>query len=386
MRSAHYAAPVIAVAAAFIGYAATQSTPAYQTHNLTPDGFWHNRYHALLSMAAYGDYNTLCPNQTFSNASEHKNFPNSTRAPWTVIETWGPTASGSEGYTAIVPEMNKVVTVFKGNYDLEQTLDTDVSSWSLIGSGIGSACKTCTVNSFALQGYLEARNATDNWNLTRNAYYGSGLVYSITGHGLGGMHALIASVDFNYHDICYYSHNYGTPRTFNEAGATYYNVRFNGEAGERATFNNDVYGDSIPAGPNYYHAGTAFYYYGTNMTNVPQPNWNICWDDNNDNPDDPACQAQPQPGLNTTSAEDHYYYFTPVGQCGLPDTYAVGLNPVDQFIEFEEASPLNSVAEFSWSSPTPTSTSHSRTSSSSYHTTHTSSSHTTASPYTNYKI
>ena len=95
----------------------------------------------------------------------------------------------------------------------------------------------------------------------------------------------------------------GTPRTFNEAGATYYNVRFNGEAGERATFNNDVYGDSIPAGPNYYHAGTAFYYYGTNMTNVPQPNWNICWDDNNDNPDDPACQAQPQPGLNTTSAE-----------------------------------------------------------------------------------
>lgn len=31
------------------------------------------------------------------------NFPQSTRAPWEVISTFGPTPSGAEGFTAIVP-------------------------------------------------------------------------------------------------------------------------------------------------------------------------------------------------------------------------------------------------------------------------------------------
>jgi hypothetical protein len=55
-------------------------------------------------MAAYGDYNDLCPMQTFTEAEMRKNFPNSRRAPWTLISEFGPTPSGCEGFTAIVPE------------------------------------------------------------------------------------------------------------------------------------------------------------------------------------------------------------------------------------------------------------------------------------------
>lgn len=54
-------------------------------------------------MAAYGDYEELCPEQTFTEEAKLRNFPDSTRAPWTVVSTFGPTASGCEGFTAIIP-------------------------------------------------------------------------------------------------------------------------------------------------------------------------------------------------------------------------------------------------------------------------------------------
>jgi len=107
--------------------------------------------------------------------------------------------------------MNKVLLIFRGNYDMEQNLPLEVSSWDELGEGIGATCYNCTVNSYALQGYLEAKEATNNFALTRQAYEGQGLVFSIAGHGLGGMHSLIASADFNYQQICYYSHTYGKP-------------------------------------------------------------------------------------------------------------------------------------------------------------------------------
>lgn len=71
-------------------------------------------------MAIYGDYATLCPQQTFTQAGLLKSFPDSTAEPWTVVETWGPTASGLEGITVVIPEMDKVVMVFKGIYGWEQ--------------------------------------------------------------------------------------------------------------------------------------------------------------------------------------------------------------------------------------------------------------------------
>ena len=34
--------------------------------------------------------------------------------------------------------------------------------------------------------------------------------------------SLLASVDLNHQNVAYYSHNYGTPRTFNKAGADHF--------------------------------------------------------------------------------------------------------------------------------------------------------------------
>lgn len=231
--------------------------------------------------------------------------------------------------------MNKVVMVFRGNLAMEQNIPTAVVPWSSITSGLGSACKSCTANGYAVQGYLEAKNATNNWYKTRNAYYGQGLVYSITGHGLGGMHALIASVDFNQQDIAWYSHNYGTPRTFNAAGAEWYNERFNGEAGERGIWANDQSVNLIPSGPNYAFCGTPFYYWGINSTSG-SPNWNICWDDVDGN--DPACQpgAEVSNNLKTNSTQDHYFYWGNVGECGGDNTITVSI--VNDFLKSGAAS------------------------------------------------
>lgn len=36
--------------------------------------------------AAYGDWQTLCPTQTFTQEGLLANFPNSTEQPWTVLD------------------------------------------------------------------------------------------------------------------------------------------------------------------------------------------------------------------------------------------------------------------------------------------------------------
>ena len=163
--------------------------------------------------------------------------------------------------------MNKALIIFQGDYELEQHLPTDVVSWDVLG--MNATCPGCTVNRFAAQGYLECKAATNNWQAIINAYAGQGLVFSITGHGLGGMHSAIASADLNSQNIAYYSHTYGSPRVFNAAGALWYNNRFNGEAGERGVAQNDQTVNIIPEGPNYHHTGTAFYYWG--YVALPRP-------------------------------------------------------------------------------------------------------------------
>jgi len=288
-----------------------------QTRNLTPDGFWHNRYFAILSMGSYGNYDTLCPTQTFTQAEQLKNFPNSTLVPWELIEEWGPTASGNQGFSAVIPEMNKVVVVFRGNPQVEANLALDVVPWSYIG--INGTCQDCTMNAQAAEAYMEAKNATNNFEATRDRYAGAGLVYAITGLGFGGMLAQIHAVDYNRAQIAYYAHNQGSPRVFNPAGVQWFNENFNGEAGERAVWNNDDMPELIPASENYAHAGTTFKYWGFNETSQ-QPNWNICWPDVD--PDALGCVAAPntRDGITPLPVQDHYWAFTSVTNCG-PFTY-----------------------------------------------------------------
>lgn len=328
-----------------------QGRAQYQAglRNLTPDGYWHNRYHALLSMAAYGDYESLCPNQTFTEENKLANFPDSNRTAWEVYGTFGPTAHGAKGFMAIIPEMNKALIIFEGNYEHEQMLTTDVVSWSNITEGLGESCPSCTANAYAVQGYLEAKEETNNFQAIREPYYNSGLVFSIAGHGLGGMHSQLASVDFNDQNICYYSHAYGSPRLFNQAGVNWYNARFNGEAGERGVANNDQYTEFIPASEDYAHAGTTFYYYGHNETGGHM-NWEICWPDM---PDTGACSPRPgMSGYDSTAEQDHYFYFANVGQCGGRDY--MDTRVIDQFLSSPSA---NSSEPFTYSSSVPTSTS-----------------------------
>lgn len=54
----------------------------------------------------------------------------------------------------------------------------------------------------------------------------------------------------------------GTPRTFNAAGAAFYDRMFQGEAGERGVANNDRFVEIIPASDDYTFTGTAFLYTG----------------------------------------------------------------------------------------------------------------------------
>lgn len=140
------------------------------------------------------------------------------------------------------------------------------------------------------------------------------------------MHSQIAAVDLNVQDICYYNHAYGnsfsylclyvkliyiyvgSPRVFNQAGATFYNNRFNGEAGERGIAQDDTYTEIIPASANYSHAGTAFYYYGYNQTSTGME-WEICWNEDGE-ANSPLCMPRKQG--NTTPDQDHYYYFANV--------------------------------------------------------------------------
>ena len=88
-----------------------------------------NRYFGILSQSSFGDYNTLCPNQTFTEEEsqfEHceiyastiaydsfllvrSNFPESDLPPWELIEEFGPTPSGGQGFAAVVSLAHKSV-------------------------------------------------------------------------------------------------------------------------------------------------------------------------------------------------------------------------------------------------------------------------------------
>ena len=79
-------------------------------------------------------------------------------------------------------EMDKIVLVFKGDYGIENHLnDTAVNLNTALGLG---TCDNCTGNAQAVQAYVEAREATNNWALAIEAMERTGHQFSVTGHGL----------------------------------------------------------------------------------------------------------------------------------------------------------------------------------------------------------
>ncbi|ORY81234.1 hypothetical protein BCR35DRAFT_304084 [Leucosporidium creatinivorum] len=277
------------------------STGASDT-TVSDSQYWHERYHGILSMAIYGDYATLCPQQTFTQAGLLKSFPDSTAEPWTVVEEWGPTASGLEGITVVIPEMDKVVMVFKGIYGWEQFNMTATP----IGDTLNLGCANCTAHAGAVTSYLEAKEATNDWAIMKQYVESTGAQWSITGHAFGGMVAQVAALDLGWRGLCHWSHSHGAPRVFNPASANLYNSLFGGEAGQRTVANEDSVPTIIPESDDYTFTLEGFHIFGTNATYGMS--YTVCQDD----PTDPECA-----GGNV--ATDSLFYYTPIGQCGSPN-------------------------------------------------------------------
>lgn len=100
--------------------------------------------------------------------------------------------------------MAKVVLVFKGDYNHEKNLPTETIPLSALNLdyntksidfaalGLPADCSDCRVNAYAAQGWLEAKAATNDFAISvakyREIHETQQFYYSITGHGLGGMH------------------------------------------------------------------------------------------------------------------------------------------------------------------------------------------------------
>lgn len=63
----------------------------------------------LSVLPSYGDYATICPQQTFTQQAMRQNFPNTNLPAWEIIETFGPTQHGAEGFTVLIPVRSRGV-------------------------------------------------------------------------------------------------------------------------------------------------------------------------------------------------------------------------------------------------------------------------------------
>ncbi|BGP51655.1 hypothetical protein JCM10450v2_007605 [Rhodotorula kratochvilovae] len=262
----------------------------------------------LLSMSAYSsDPSTVCA-QTFDQAALMQSFPDSTAAPWTYLQAFGPTPSGAEGYTVVIPEMDKVVIVFKGLFGWESTFNqSTVNIGTLLN--LGDTCANCTAHAAATQAYLEAREATNDWELVKYYVNTTGAQWSITGHGYGGMVAQVASIDLGWRGLCHWTHNHGAARVFNAPAARLVNALYGGEAGQRVVANSDPVPTYIPESEDYTFALQGFHILGNGTSNATYGyDFTVC-----DDPSDAACH-----GDAAGSIDDHLAYYTPIGMCGKP--------------------------------------------------------------------
>jgi len=251
---------------------------AKQWWQIDPTQQDHARFHAYLSMAAYGAFKTLCP-KTFTQG-------------FTVLSEFN-TQTGQSGYIAKVPEMKKIIIVFKGY--TSALSQTPVSLSSLV-----SDCGDCTVSKGVYDLYMSAKTATNDFEVAKDAVKSTGLLFSVTGHGMGGSVAALAGLDLGARNLVHYSHNQGAPRALNYAAVVRYDNLFQVLAGQSLVARNDPSPHSIPEG-TYYHVGQKVHITGD------KTQWLVNCYGNNENA---TCL-----GTGDTPS-DHKYYFTPLGECG----------------------------------------------------------------------
>ncbi|KAH9818370.1 hypothetical protein DFH28DRAFT_1105984 [Melampsora americana] len=243
----------------------------------------HARLHAYLSMSTYGDYKQTCP-LTFTKG-------------FSVLEEFS-TAFSQLGYTAWVPEMRKIVIVFTGFRDYSELDWSPVSIEDLV-----SNCTGCMAASGVRNLYVSAKEATDDFKIAREAVNRTGLLFSVTGHGVGGSVAALAALDLGARNLVHYSHNQGMPRSFNYEAVVRYDNLFQVLSGQSLVNQNDFMVHTIPMG-TFYHLGSKVHLQG------PKQQWLMNCYGNNENA---TCLG------NGTNPLDHQSYFTPMGSCGSAD-------------------------------------------------------------------
>ncbi|KAH8923320.1 alpha/beta-hydrolase [Atractiella rhizophila] len=262
--------------------------------------YWHDRYHAFLSMAAY-DYSYLetCP-LFFTEEAKQKNFPGNIEPPFTVIIQFGPTLKqGVSGYAVVVPEMNKTVVVFSGVYGWE---NFDANPASLAPLNVD--CDECTAHAAALEAWLEIKELTADMAAVQTVESYNGHIWSLTGHGFGAMVAQVAAIDLGYRNLAHAIHTFGSPRVFNPAGAALFNKLFSGTSNTRTVANNDAIPQVIPESEDYVHVLGGFHVFGSGNATYGQ-NYEYC----SYSASDPNC-------LGGNSRADHWFYYTTPGTCG----------------------------------------------------------------------
>lgn len=259
---------------------------SYTWWKMDPTQQDHARFHGYLSMSAYGDYKKLCP-KTFTRG-------------FTVLASYDAPGKpvGQSFYIARIPEMDKIVVVFKGN-GLEGLDWTPVSISSLVPN-----CRDCTVAKGVYDLYMLAKKASNNFKVAKDAVTSTGLKFSVTGHGVGGAVAALAALEMGAvanEPKVHYAHNQGMPRAFNYPAVVRYDNLFQVLAGQSVVNRNDKTVQQVPASYNFYHVGQKFRATGDKdqwLTN--------CWGNNENS----TCLGD------GSSTADHLYYWTPLGQCG----------------------------------------------------------------------
>lgn len=158
-------------------------------------------------MAAYGNYNRTCP-QHFTYDTLQRQYPGNTNDPFEVVGTWGPTPKyRSEGFMVRVPEMNKILMVFKGIYGWE---NFNATLAPLLGVGCN---RTCMAHAGAIEAWQEVKEATNDMAMIKR-HQGS-LVWSAAGHGFGGMIMQVAALDLKHRGLLFSAQSFGSPPVFN---------------------------------------------------------------------------------------------------------------------------------------------------------------------------
>ncbi|EGG02573.1 uncharacterized protein MELLADRAFT_110054 [Melampsora larici-populina 98AG31] len=219
----------------------------------------HMRFHAYLAMSVYGDFMSTC-SQTFLKG-------------FTVLQTF------EGGYIAHIPEMARDTIKFED---------------------IVSGCSGCQVAKGIKELYLSIRSSTNDFSIAKQAVAQTGLLFSVTGHGIGGSIAALAGMDLGARNYVHYSHNFGMPRTFNMAAVMKYDNLFQVLAGQSVVARNDFSVHIVPLGA-LVHVGSKAHITGDRTQWLQN-----CFGDN----EDPTCLGD------GSSQVDHKYYFTPLGQCG----------------------------------------------------------------------